>query len=220
MSNALPSCVGLLLLSVAQVIAADPTAEEILGHLRSRREQVENLALEARWRDFRNGKPTGIETQVIHSDNLGRIRVFQQLDSDGTATREVDELYNGEITVTIDDDPNRNRMGEVHTEQTREAGERYRAAMIHDGLFPAGSGPSSHRNPFTFLDASRWCGDDPTNETSWRAGPYPASTSDHKGKCTDFTMLLLTRSFRRALPFSQKNRLEFRIAKRCVAELG
>jgi hypothetical protein len=151
MSRSLRLSLSALLISVVQGVAAEPTAEEILARLRNRREHVENLALEARWTEFVDGEPVAIERAVIHKDHLGRVRVHYHYGQEGSPLKEVDDLYNGEITVNAIDDPNLNRMAEPHTDQTRDPNDRYMVATIYEGLF-GGSGPNRHRNPFSFID--------------------------------------------------------------------
>lgn len=131
---------------------APPTPQEVLRHLRARQEILENLALSARWWEYKNGNLVGTEVQTIHMDSLGRIRVQHEHGAPGSPLRELDDLYDGELTVNFVNDPNRNRLGEPQTDATKAEGERYVAAIIHDGLHRGG--PGRHRNPFTFFDVS------------------------------------------------------------------
>lgn len=133
-------------------LAAEPTPEDILRHLRAREEGLENLALTARWWEYEHGTLVGTEVQTIHMDALGRIRVQHEHGAPGSPLRKLDDLYDGELTVNFVDDPNRNRLGEPQTDATKAEGERYVAAIIHDGLHRGG--PRRHRNPFTFFDVS------------------------------------------------------------------
>lgn len=135
-------------------VSAQPTPEEILGELRSRRAQMQNLVVECRWREYQDGTLTGIEKAAIYKDDLARVRLQYDYGQEGHPLRGVDDLFNGEITVSAIDDPALNRLGEPHTDESIQADERYLMAFVHDGLFPPGTGPDSHRNPYTFLDES------------------------------------------------------------------
>ncbi len=128
---------------------AAPSPEEIVQSLQRRVEQVENLALEAVWSEYEDGRLVATVHQTIHRDSLERIRVRSESHREGKLLEWRDELYNGEITLIAVDDASRTRMGEPHTDETRARQERYRHAFVYDGLY-AQSDPHRRRNPFTF----------------------------------------------------------------------
>jgi hypothetical protein len=137
--------------------AEQPTPHELLNHWQQRQEYVENLSIDAEWEEFSNGRITEVSRQNLMSDRLGRLRIVSTAGLTGQNPREFVELYNGECTVTIDDDPSRNRLGQTHTAETIAKQERFLAANINDGLGIDGKGPFARRNPFTF--ESSWVGD-------------------------------------------------------------
>ncbi len=148
----LPFCLGTVLLLAPSAPAAVLTATEVLTRIRERQSIIETSSLKALWREFRDGRPADIEKEEIQWDKFGRIRVRYQYGPAGSALRSADELYDGELTVSAIEDPTLNRIRGPQTTATRKANERYRAVMIHDGLFPPGAGPRSHRNPLTFIE--------------------------------------------------------------------
>ncbi len=144
--------------SAPGVVAKLPTPAGILKELRARRESVENLRVEATWEEYENGKPSAWEDSAIYCDDLGRIR-DRYFDGQGAlpsgprvpgGAHMRDELFNGEITVKLVDDPTRNHLGgPFQAGDDPDSKRRYRCALVYDGKFQMGS----HRNPFTYMDA-------------------------------------------------------------------
>lgn len=135
------------------------TPARILEGLRSRHDAVENLRIEAAWEEFENGKPSAWEEGTIVRDKLGQIRVRYHhgpgaLPPGGQPPRParlVDNLFNGEISVSMQDDPGLDRLGKpLRPGVKTDPNNRYRSVLIHDGKFAGGL--DSHRNPFTFMD--------------------------------------------------------------------
>jgi len=86
-------------------------------------------------------------------DGLGRIRVRLEYDQQGRKIKHVDDIFDGEMTSNAVEDPNLNRMGlEQDGAQDQGGDEPYLVAFINEGLYPPGTGPANHRNPFTFND--------------------------------------------------------------------
>jgi hypothetical protein len=143
------SCLVLPVLVFMTATPPIPSADEIVATLQGRGEQVENLTLEAVWMEYEEGRLVATERQVIHQDRLGRIRVQSETQRNGLLPHWQDALFNGEITLCAQDDRNRSRLGEPHTDVTRRRQERWRTAFIYNGLFEERH-PRIHRNPFTY----------------------------------------------------------------------
>jgi hypothetical protein len=133
-------------------MAEAPAPAEILKSLRERDDSLENLVVKVEWREFANGRLTNVDRQTTVMDMLGRMRVQSEFGPPGAPGQESCEIYNGEFTVDIVDDPNRNRLGGPHTAESQAEHERYLAATIEDGLGPNGKGPYVRRNPLGFID--------------------------------------------------------------------
>ncbi len=147
--------VALVLMVSVYVMAGSPvcaeiTAEEILSRLRVLQDSLENLTVTSRWEEYAQGNLIASSEETIAKDGFGRIRVRSIVGPPGASHIVSDRTYNGEFLVTFRDDPNRNRMGAEHTDQTRKDGERHRTAIISEGLGADGVGPNRHRNPFHF----------------------------------------------------------------------
>lgn len=143
---------GGLVLAVVMFAAAPPvtpSAVDVVDLLQQRGGLVDNLVIVAVWSEFEEGRLVLVERQTVHQDKLGRIRIQSETQGNGALPRWRDALFNGEVTLSAEDDQNRSRLGEPHTEETRRRHERYRHAFVYNGLFK-GMDPRSCRNPFTY----------------------------------------------------------------------
>lgn len=138
------------------VLAAFPTASEVLAKLRARRESVRNVRLEARWQEYEKGRPSRWSEDRICRDNLGRIRIicYHGSGAIGTGPRKmVNDLFNGEMTIQELRDPTRDHFGKsLKSDRQLNSPSRFWVAIINDGEWPPQGGLSSHRDPLTCVD--------------------------------------------------------------------
>ena len=142
----------LSLLATPCAFGQAPTPKEILSRISAPTDALENLSVKTKWSEYSRGSLVATDNQWVAKDHFGRIRVRSLHGATQSRKKVTDETYNGEITIGYTEDPGLNRLGESHNAKTRDQGERYKVAIVNEGLGSDGRGPNAYRNPFYFIN--------------------------------------------------------------------